>query len=154
MRKNQLVIIIVIIAAVIFLIYGLSKQRYKPTLAPQPSAAPQLIQETVAPLQVTTIVNITKNGFEPKSVSLLKGEKVLWINLDQSAHWPAVDPHPAHTDYPEKGGCINSAFDACRPIQPGGKWEFVFNHAGTWKYHDHLNPSFSGEVIVKEKSQQ
>lgn len=137
--------LIIIVTAIT---YALTKQKRQSPLTSQP------VQKTVAPIQVTTIINITADGFEPKTAQLLKGERVVWLNLDQAAHWPAADPHPTHTGYPERGGCNSSAFDPCQPIKPGKQWTFVFNHSGTWTYHDHLNPSFSGKVVVKDKPDQ
>lgn len=149
-QPNRLIIfglsLIIIIAAIT---YALTKQKSQ-----SPPTSFQPVQKTVAPIQVTTIINITANGFEPKTAQLLKGERVVWINLDQSDHWPAIDPHPSHTDYPERGGCSGSTFDPCQPIKPGEQWAFVFNHSGIWTYHDHLNPSFRGKLIVKDKPNQ
>lgn len=94
-------------------------------------------------------VEITAAGFSPNSVTINAGEKVEFVNKDTQTHWPASDTHPTHTAYPQSGGCISSAFDACAALEKDGTWGFVFTEKGTWRYHDHLNPSFKGTVVVE-----
>ncbi|MEM0476572.1 MAG: cupredoxin domain-containing protein [Candidatus Aenigmatarchaeota archaeon] len=95
------------------------------------------------------IVEIYSNGFVPQTLRIKVGDTVTFVNKDSSPHWPASDPHPTHTDYPEKGGCISSAFDTCRGLRQGESWNFTFKYKGTWNYHDHLNPSLRGTIIVE-----
>ncbi len=77
------------------------------------------------------------------------GEAVTWVNKDSAAHWPASAVHPSHNEYPEPGGCIGSAFDACKGLAQGEAWTFTFTQKGTWKYHDHLNAGLRGTVVVE-----
>mgnify|MGYP001564967250 CR=1 FL=1 len=105
----------------------------------------------VKPVSVASVkVRITANGFEPREVKIQKGGSIVWINESGNASWPASAVHPTHDVYPQKGGCIGSAFDACKRIENGGTYEFRFDHAGTWKYHDHINSSHFGSVNVAE----
>ena len=113
------------------------------SVLPVPSAA-----APIAPSSVK--VRITSVGFEPREVKMQKGGTVIWVNESGSAVWPASAVHPTHDVYPQKGGCIASAFDACRRVENGGTYEFRFDHMGTWKYHDHLNASRFGSVTVTE----
>jgi hypothetical protein len=59
-----------------------------------------------------------------------------------------------HTQYPgsdiRKCGTIEEylIFDACRPLEPGERYEFVFRQSGGWGFHDHLEESFFGGVDV------
>lgn len=100
-----------------------------------------------APMEKT--VEITSAGFSPSSVTVSAGQKVKFVNKDTETHWPASDPHPLHTDYPQLGSCIGSFFDACSALAKDEDWGFVFNEKGTWRYHDHLNPSLKGTVTVE-----
>ena len=77
------------------------------------------------------------------------GDTVKWINNDTAPHWPASAAHPTHTVYPELGGCIGSKFDACKGLANGEPFMFTFTHKGSWKYHDHLNPSLWGTIVVE-----
>jgi plastocyanin len=40
-------------------------------------------------------------------------------------------------------------FDACRGLNQEESWSFIFNEIGEWYYHDHLNSSWKGEIVVK-----
>jgi plastocyanin len=101
------------------------------------------------------IIKITNNGFVPKEVEVTKGTKVTWVNESSNPSWPASAVHPTHRVYPGSGieKCGTSEekniFDACRNLKPGEKWSFTFNKVGEWYYHDHSNPSFTGEITVK-----
>ena len=64
--------------------------------------------------------------------------------------WPASAMPPPIKRYPATGGCLGSAFDACKGVQPGDSWPFKFDIAGNWKYHDHLNPKISAPIIVQQ----
>ncbi|MBI2128879.1 cupredoxin domain-containing protein [Candidatus Woesearchaeota archaeon] len=103
-------------------------------------------QQTSAAMNV---VEITSSGFSPKTLAISAGETVVFTNKDGSAHWPASAVHPTHSVYPESGGCIGSKFDACRSLAQDESFSFTFNSKGSWKYHDHLNPAFTGTIIVE-----
>ncbi|MBI4084986.1 MAG: hypothetical protein HY432_00560 [Candidatus Liptonbacteria bacterium] len=95
------------------------------------------------------IVDYDENGFLPSSVIIPKGGAVLFKNNSMKNLWVASDPHPSHGGYPEKNGCIGSAFDSCTKIPPGVSWSFTFGQYGSWDYHNHLNPSQGGTVNVE-----
>lgn len=109
---------------------------------------------SVEPITVHTI-RITANGFEPSSLTVKKGDSVIWVNESGRSAWPASAVHPTHTAYPGSGiqkcGTAEAAtiFDACGNVAIGNSWSFVFNEAGTWKYHDHLRASVTGSVVVE-----
>lgn len=86
------------------------------------------------------VVNITKNGFEPNSISISKDSSVTFINKDSVSHWPASNPHPTHSNYYE--------FDSGKEILPGEHWTFQPQKKGEWNYHDHLYPHKEGLLIV------
>lgn len=85
-------------------------------------------------------VTLTKDGFEPEELVILKGDTVSFVTFLDSPFWPASDFHPSHTIYPE--------FDSLEYISPDKTWEFVFNKEGRWKFHDHTNASYDGAIIV------
>ncbi|MDP9478057.1 MAG: cupredoxin domain-containing protein, partial [Actinomycetota bacterium] len=88
------------------------------------------------------VVHLTDEGFEPRSVEVVAGKTVVFENVDDEGHWPASDDHPTHEVYP--------AFDPKKPIQPGTSWSVNLDRPGGWKYHDHMNPTLTGEIVVKE----
>jgi plastocyanin len=88
------------------------------------------------------VVHVTDEGFEPGRVEVAAGETLVFENADDEGHWPASDDHPTHEKYP--------AFDPKKPIDPGTSWSVTLDRPGEWKYHDHMNPTLTGEVIVTE----
>ncbi len=111
---------------------------------PTPGASTPTPQATAAATGGITTVEITATAFVPSNVTIKAGDAVVFVNRDSSPHWPASGPHPAHTAYPETGGCIGSTFDACKGLGPGEEFRFTFNQKGSWKYHDHLNAATHG----------
>ncbi|MEK7560488.1 MAG: peptidoglycan-binding protein [Patescibacteria group bacterium] len=103
----------------------------------------------VSPVEKQNIVFIDENGFSSQQLNISAGDTIRWINNTQNLSWPATDPHPIHTGYPEGGGCFQSAFDACRGIKPGESYTFIFTEKGSWDYHDHLFVRKRGRIIVK-----
>ncbi len=97
-------------------------------------------------------VTITDEGYDPKEITIQKGQAVTWVNNSSKPVWTASAQHPTHTAYPEKTDvdCLGSAFDACKGIPSGESWSFTFNEVGSWGYHDHLNARHDGKVIVTE----
>lgn len=87
-------------------------------------------------------VILTKDGFTPKTLTIRKGQKVMFSTQMARSFWPASDLHPTHELYGE--------FDPKKPIQKDASWSFTFKKPGKWKYHDHLFPYFRGEIIVTE----
>lgn len=96
----------------------------------------------------TNKVEITSQGFVPNTIRVSAGDTVTFTNMDAVPHWPAADEHPTHGNYPQGGGCIGSAFDACQGLKTGESFSFTFHARGIWKYHDHLNSGMIGTVIV------
>lgn len=88
------------------------------------------------------IVIMKNAAFEPAELTIEKGTKVIFKNQDNSPRWPASNLHPTHGIYPE--------FDPREPVALGAEWSFVFDKAGSWKFHDHLLPGTRGSITVKE----
>lgn len=120
-------------------------QEYPPTAqqTPQPVSPPtsqpsNLNQPTE---NVQNIVTYTDSGFSPSTLTIKKGDTVTFKNTASGGMWVASKPHPMHTDYP--------AFDAKRKIAPGETYEFTFTNTGSWGYHNHMNPSERGTIVVQ-----
>lgn len=82
------------------------------------------------------------NAYTPNTLSIKAGDIVLFKNKSKNTFWPASNPHPLHTDYPE--------FDPKKPIAAGQTYEFKFLRVGTWKFHDHLSPTARGVITVTQ----
>ncbi len=95
------------------------------------------------------VVTYTDSGFSPASLTVKKGGTVTFKNTASDAMWVASNPHPIHNGYPTTGGCVSSTFDSCSNIAPGQSWSFKFDLAGSWGFHNHLNPSEGGTIVVQ-----
>lgn len=131
-------ILLIIIVAVggFFWIQNSSTDRYMP---PPPETDTE--KTVIAPTE--TIITYNTNGFSPKEVTIAKGGTVVFQNKTGKPASIASGPHPTHTNYPE--------FDQYKTDQRGrDEFRFVFEKVGLWGYHDHLNATMTGTVIVTE----
>lgn len=98
-------------------------------------------------------VEITSAGFSPSTLAIKKGDVVTFVNKGSQASWPASAVHPTHSAYDGTSlseHCLNGAsFDACHRLNQGESYSFTFDSVGSWKYHDHLNPSHTGTIVVE-----
>lgn len=85
-------------------------------------------------------ISLSSHGFSPASLTIKVGEKVTWTNEDNGPSTVNSDPHPAHTNYPPLNlGKFND----------GEELSLTFDKPGTYGYHNHLNPSQKGTIIVQ-----
>jgi len=97
---------------------------------------------TTPPVAAETVtVSYTSSGFSPSSVSLKVGDAIKFINNSTMDFWPASDPHPIHTGIPD--------LDAKRAIAPGGSYTFTFTKPVNAGWHNHLNTTQTGAIIVQ-----
>lgn len=92
--------------------------------------------------QGAQVIMLTKDGFSPSEITIKKGETVAFRTENGKLFWPASNLHPSHLLYPE--------FDPKQPIEPEATWSFTFEKPGTWQFHDHLAPYFTGTITVTE----
>ncbi|OHA17378.1 MAG: hypothetical protein A3G52_03755 [Candidatus Taylorbacteria bacterium RIFCSPLOWO2_12_FULL_43_20] len=84
----------------------------------------------------------TKEGFNPKSITVNKGQTVRFINESATPMSVASNDHPTHNIYPE--------FDQYKTDARGKSvFDFTFDKTGEWQYHNHLQANHEGTVIVK-----
>jgi plastocyanin len=124
------VILIIILAVGGWFIYVMLKNKNKPIQQPQGQSSIQ-----------TAEVNITANGFSPATITIKKGDQVVWKNADSKQHRIFAEPYPTKTSLPD----LDS--DA---LQPNTSYGFIFENSGTYKYTDYYNPTkFLGVVVVE-----
>lgn len=104
------------------------------TSSPTTSASPSAVMEK------GRNVTVNANGFAPQTLSIKAGTKVTWTNKSGETATVNSAPHPTHTLFP----FLNLA-----SFDDGASVEVVFDKAGTYTYHNHLNPSQTGTVIVE-----
>lgn len=108
---------------------------------PWPTSKPATTSPTIGPTKKVTIIDIKNGAFVPKTVTVEVGDTLIFENRDSTPHWIASSPHPIHTDLPG----LNSQ----KGLTQGERYTFIVPKAGTFGYHDHLNPSTTGTIIVK-----
>ena len=152
---KQLVIIGAVVLAVCAAIFFYMTHKNSVPAYQEPKEAPGMAlvgmaKDSTDPFDVEITFN--DEGFAPTEVTIKKGQRVRFINKSSTAQpWPASGVHPTHTLYPEKEptDCLGSSFDACRPLKLGEFFDFTFNYAGEWRYHDHTHAYYTGVITVK-----
>ena len=90
---------------------------------------------------ISATVIYTDEGFSPEIATIERGEAVEFVNKSNRLMWVASDVHPAHTILP--------TFDQFGTLVFGESYQYTFDDAGDWKYHDHVNANKIGTIIVK-----
>ncbi len=85
-------------------------------------------------------IHMDESRFEPNNITIEAGTRVIFENVGKKPHWPASNIHPTHGIYPE--------FDSKGGVKPGEAWSFVFDKAGIWRMHDHIQAEISGVITV------
>ena len=157
MKNIKYILILVVLAGVYFLLKGSGEKPVSPVESPIVSPADSgiiteepVILEDLDEAETQSAITYTSGGFSPSVINVKKGEEVTFLNESCVGRCPASAIHPTHTLYPTQGGCVGSTFDACQGIEPGEAWSFKFDIAGSFKYHNHLNPSQTGTVVVED----
>jgi len=81
----------------------------------------------------TTTIQITKNGFTPKTVTVTAGDTVTWHNTDTKSHQVVAD---------------NGSF-ASPVLSAGQSYSYTAVKSGTFKYRDSYATTHTGTVTVK-----
>lgn len=147
MSRNTTIGLVVVVLAILLGWYFLQSQKTQaPT--PYPQASPAASPQTPATESAVTteameenVVKVSSSGFSPQSITIKAGESVTWVNENSEDHQVQSAIHPTHQLYPPLNtvGLIKSA----------EKKSLSFPEAGTYKYHDHLNPSLTASITVE-----
>lgn len=86
-------------------------------------------------------IEMPDGQFVPNHLEINQGDEVVFKNTGSKSRWPASNIHPTHDIYPE--------FDPKRELLPGESWTFQFNQAGSFRFHDHIYASLTGEIMVR-----
>ena len=101
--------------------------------------------------EAAATVTYQDGSFRPQTVTIQQGQSVRFVNEGDGQMWVGSDQHPTHTQY--DGTSVNehceggvSSFDQCTT---GQTFTFTFEKSGEWGYHNHVNASAGGTVIVE-----
>ncbi len=141
MNKILVVAVVAAIAVVgIYILLGASKNGAQNSMSEQ-AATPTVEKTDKSKMeQAKNTITLTSQGFSPSTLTVSKGAKVVWVNNSGSTASINSNPHPTHTDYP----LLNLG-----QVTDGESVELTFPKSGTYGYHNHLNPTETGTVIVE-----
>lgn len=109
--------------------------------SPQPRSGVEKSPAQTSPAEeAAATITYTDNGFEPSSVTVKSGDRVEVKNNSSKSMQFSSAPHPSHTQNRE----LNQ-----NTLPPGGSQTFVVTTKGTWIYHDHLQASNTGTLVVE-----
>lgn len=147
MTRSKAIIIIVILLALAGGAFALTQDKDKEpaakTTTTQETKAEPAAAESATSGQSTsevTIITYGDNGFSPTKITVKSGTTVTIKNESSHGLQFDSDPHPAHTDNKELN--VNT-------VSPGASETFVVKRTGTFGYHNHLNPSDTGTIVVE-----
>ncbi len=136
----KIIAVLVLIGAVVVVLGKLGNKSAQPSnVTSQPETSTQGTGGTV-PKETIVNINLTSSGFDPKTVTVKTGTRVIWLNKSAVAATVNSAVHPTHQVYPP----LNLG-----EFPDGSSVQLVFDKAGTYKYHNHLNPAQTGTVVVE-----
>ena len=89
---------------------------------------------------VAATITYSDDGFSPSKVTVKSGDTIAIKNASAHDMQFDSDPHPVHTTNPE----LN-----LDTVSPGKTMIFTAHTKGTFGYHNHLNPSDTGTIVVQ-----
>lgn len=108
--------------------------------APERQQQQQQKTTSVAPKTQLQKVILSAKGFEPATITIKAGESISWSNNSGKEATVNSDPHPTHNFH---------AFLNLGTFASGSSVQAKFEDSGTYHYHNHLNPSQKGIIVVK-----
>lgn len=155
-----IILLVVVVAAVLWLMGGNEAVAPTPTPFASPALSPTASPDgtnvfSPTPAPQSHVVAYTDSGYSPASLTIKRGDTVVWRNNSSRGMWTASAIHPTHKIYPgtDIAKCEDQAdgsmFDACANLSSGQSWSFIFDHGGTWRYHNHTFSAHTGTIIVE-----
>jgi plastocyanin len=92
-----------------------------------------LVGSAPANAATTKTVRIYGSAFSPKSVTIIAGDTITWVNRDN-------ENHQVYADHGEFVSAI---------LKPNQSFTFTFRAAATYTYKDELHPKIRGTIVVK-----
>lgn len=133
---------VVIIVVVGLVVLGGNKNQTQTSPTNQSVEQPTTPQAQSQQQQQVTTLTITadSSGFSPAILTVKTGTRVIWANKTGGDISVNSAEHPTHRLFPE----LNLGH-----IPNDSNGSVVFDKPGTYKYHDHYNPSRTGTVVVE-----
>lgn len=133
-----IVIGVVIVVAGAFVLVNNNAGKNQEQTTENQTASPTQAEQTEQPKQ--SAVTVTSSGFDPATITVAPGTQVVWTNTSGVDVTVSSDAHPTHLLFP---------FLNLGNFSDGSSVSVVFEKAGTYTYHNHLNPSQKGTILVQ-----
>lgn len=146
MSKSAKILIVLVIMAVIAVsaIISMGKDDTKSnsnTNSNTNSSDSQTGDSNSSDEEVVATISYDGTTFSPSTTTIKAGQSVKVSNDSSDAALDFdSDPHPTHTNNPD----LNAG-----DIEPGQSKTFSTDKTGTWGFHNHLDPSQHGELVVE-----
>jgi len=89
-------------------------------------------------------ITYTSSGFSPSKITVKSGGKITWVNSSDREVAVGANPHPLHTGNREVSGG-----EFTLNLKPGEQKTVTVEKVGTFGYHNHLNASEDGTIVVE-----
>lgn len=132
MNKNLVIVLILIVLVGGFVLLQNKSKTQAPVKTTVENQTPSVAKENK--------ITLTSDGFEPKSITVKVGEEVVWLNKSGAVATVNSAQHPTHLVYPK----LNLG-----KFEDSGELKLVFDKAGKYNFHNHLNASQFGTVVVE-----
>ena len=127
-----IIIIIIIIVAGIYLYYAQSSNRNVQT-GMNNSTNQSMGNNSTNMTSAATTISIQNMTFNPNKITIKSGTNIQWVNNDNVQHQIVSD-----------SGAFQSNI-----LNPGDSYNFFFDKTGIYGYHDALNSTVTGTIIVQ-----
>ena len=127
-----IIIIIIIIAAGVY-IYSTQSSRTNVQTGVNNSSNQSIGNNSSNMTSAVTTITIQNMTFNPDKITVRSGTNIQWINNDNTQHQIMSDT-----------GSFQSNI-----LNPGDSYNFFFAKTGIYGYHDALNPTVTGTIIVQ-----
>ncbi len=127
-----IIIIIIIIVAGVYLYYAQSSNPNVQT-GMNNSTNQSMGNNSTNMTSAATTISIQNMAFNPNKIIVKSGTNVQWINNDNTQHQIVSD---------------SGAFQS-NTLNPGDSYNFFFDKTGIYGYHDALNSTITGTIIVQ-----
>ncbi len=145
MKKLWMVMGIVIVVAAVagggwVLTHKKNQKTTTPTTSSTPSSSTAPDSTAATTPAADSTITYSGSGFSPATITVKVGATVAIVNSSSQDMQFDSDPHPVHTDNTELNVGV---------VSPGQTMTFTVNKKGTWGYHNHLNSSQTGKIVVQ-----
>lgn len=128
--NNKVIIGVVLAVVIIGGVFYFTKSQYQQPSQQQPVTQQPTTQQPQTTVEANTIT-IQNFAFNPGTLTVKQGTKVIWTNQDSATH-------------KIKSDTFNSS-----NLNQGDKFDFTFNNKGTFDYSCSIHPSMTGKIVVE-----